>query len=144
MQEGRVEFCYRRLRPLAVLVGVWMTKLLSSSSPSVATSADPDPADLAPFLRTSQALLRSNPHPATPIDNAELLHYNLLWDSWPIALWINLLWSDLIRDTCCRISTMASHLIISSRMVHHRITSRRIANYTLQDGPERLRPLISN
>lgn len=104
MQEGRVEFCYRRLRPLAVLVGVWMTKLLSSSSPSVATSADPDPADLAPFLRTSQALLRSNPHPATPIDNAEAfvttyLHCNLLWDSWPIALWINLLWSDLIRDT---------------------------------------------
>lgn len=63
MREGRIEFCYRRLRPLAVLVGVWMTKLLSSSSPSVATSADPDSADLAPFLRTSQVLL--NPHPAT-------------------------------------------------------------------------------
>lgn len=66
MQEGRIEFCYRGLRPLAVLVGVWMTKLLSSSSPSVATSADPDSADLAPFLRTSHAFCLTNTPPIHP------------------------------------------------------------------------------
>lgn len=68
---------------------VWMTKLLSSSSPSVATSAGPDPADLAPLLRTSQVL----PCPRTAATSIHNGPRQVLWDL--PTVWNHPRWNEL-------------------------------------------------